>query len=222
MIQRSTLKFLSALKRHNQKAWMDLHRHEYELAKQDFELFIQSVLEVFSKKDRSLEGLTAKSCIFRINRDIRFTKDKSPYKTNMGASLSKGGKKGIYAGYYFHLEPGHSFAGGGLYMPDPAVLAKVRQEIDYNFTDFKKILQARSFRSIYEELDSSPEFRLSRLPKGYELDHPASAFLRLKSLIAFRALDDKELTHSSLLKLTVKAFEALQPLITFLNTALDD
>ena len=140
----------------------------------------------------------------------------------MGASLSKGGKKSIYAGYYFHLEPGNSFVGGGLYMPDPAVLAKVRQEIDYNFPEFNNILRARSFRSIFETLDTSPEIRLSRLPKGYEPRHPAAEFLRLKSVIAFRDLADKEVTHPSLLKLTVKAFEALQPLIIFMNTALDD
>ena len=114
MLQSSTLKFLKNLKKNNNKAWFDAHRKEYEAAKIDFENFIQSVLDKQSKNDRDLKELTAKKCMFRINRDVRFSKDKSPYKTNFGASMSKGGKKSGLAGYYFHLEPGKSFLGGGL------------------------------------------------------------------------------------------------------------
>ena len=117
MFQTATIKFLKDLKKDNNKPWFDANRKRYEEAKNDFAQFIQSVLEKHGKKDAAIKDLKAKDCMFRINRDIRFSKDKSPYKTNFGASMNRGGKKSIYAGYYFHLEPSESFVGGGLWMP---------------------------------------------------------------------------------------------------------
>ena len=118
MFQSSTVSFLKELKKNNNKPWFDSHREKYLSAKTDFENFIEKLLAATSVFDADLKELTAKNCTFRINRDIRFSKDKTPYKTNMGASLNRGGKKSIFAGYYFHLEPGgKSFAGGGLWMP---------------------------------------------------------------------------------------------------------
>ena len=138
MLQSSTLKFLKALKKNNNKPWFDAHRKEYEQAKGDFTFFIQSVIDKHSKSDPTINSISAKDCMFRINRDIRFSKDKSPYKTNMGAYINRGGKKSLFGGYYFHCEPGQSFVGGGLWMPMPPELNKVRQEIDYNYAAFKK------------------------------------------------------------------------------------
>ena len=117
MFQPSTLKFLRDLKKNNNKPWFDAHRNQYEDARNDFENFIGAVLEKLGKKDDTIRDLKPKQCMFRINRDIRFSKDKSPYKTNFGASIDRGGKKSIFAGYYLHLEPGKSFVGGGLWMP---------------------------------------------------------------------------------------------------------
>jgi uncharacterized protein (TIGR02453 family) len=120
MIQASTLKFLKELKKNNNKPWFDANRKRYEEAKKDFENFIQQVINAHSKKDKTLASLKAKDCMFRINRDVRFSKDKSPYKTNLGASINKGGRKAFQtAGYYFHLEPGQLFVGGGVYQPFP-------------------------------------------------------------------------------------------------------
>lgn len=222
MLQPATLKFLKDLKKNNNKPWFDVNRNRYELAKKDFEIFIQSVIDSFGKKDKSISLLKAKDCMFRINRDIRFSKDKSPYKSNFGASINKGGRKAMNsAGYYFHLEPGQCFVGGGLYQPMPDELKKLRQEIDYNFNDFKKITGAGKFKSLYGDLDKSPEFLLSRVPKGFEPDNPAAEYLRLKSYIAMVALNDAELTTKDLVKKTVAAFETLQPLIQFINKGLD-
>src|SRR6266480_2770376 len=144
MLHPLTLKFLKDLKKHNNKAWFDANRAAYETAKIDFENFIQSLLDRHGKNDADLTDLLARKCMFRINRDIRFSKDKSPYKTNFGASMDKGGKKSGFAGYYFHLEPGKSFVGGGLWMPAPDVVKKVRQEIDYCFDEFKRSLKKNS------------------------------------------------------------------------------
>jgi uncharacterized protein (TIGR02453 family) len=222
MLQPATLKFLKDLKKNNNKPWFDVNRNRYELAKKDFEIFIQSVIDSFGKKDKTISLLKAKDCMFRINRDIRFSKDKSPYKSNFGASINKGGRKAMdSAGYYFHLEPGQCFVGGGLYQPMPDELKKLRQEIDYNFNDFKKIVGSGKFKSFYGDLDKSPEFLLSRVPKGFEPDNPAAEYLRLKSYIAMVAVKDEELISKDLVKKTVAAFETLQPLIQFINKGLD-
>lgn len=161
--------------------------------------------------------------MFRINRDVRFAKDKSPYKSNFGASINKGGRKAMNsAGYYFHLEPGNSFLGGGLYQPMPDELKKVRQEIDYNFADFKKIVGSGKFKSVYKDLDRSKEFVLSRVPKGYEADNPAAEYLKLKSYIAMIPVSDKELISGELIKKTIDAFAALMPLLIFLNNSVEE
>jgi len=234
MLQSSTLKFLKDLKKNNNKPWFDKNRKVYEAAKADFTAFIQKVIDLHGKSDNSIKNLLAKDCLFRINRDIRFAKDKSPYKTNFGASINKGGKKAWdsagfnakgkiawdSAGYYFHLEPGGCFKGGGIYMPPSDALKKVRQEIDYNFADFKKLIVSKKFKSVYGDLDKSKEFILSRVPKGYEADNPAAEYLRLKSYIAMIKISDKDLTSKDLVKKTVAAFEALQPLIGFINAAI--
>ena len=220
MLQPSTLKFLKDLKKNNNKPWFDANRKRYEEAKADFANFIQQVIDLYGKKDKSIASLKAKDCMFRINRDVRFSKDKSPYKTNFGASINKGGRKAMNtAGYYFHLEPGQLFVGGGLYQPMPPELNKVRQEVDYCFDEFKKIISSKKFKTVYKDLDKSKEFTLSRVPKGYEADNPAADYLKLKSFIAFRLLSDKDATSKPLLKITVDSFKTLSPLINFLNRA---
>ncbi|HRG81411.1 MAG TPA: DUF2461 domain-containing protein, partial [Chitinophagaceae bacterium] len=217
MLQTATINFLKELKKNNNKPWFDLNRKKYESAKADFAAFIQQVIDLHGKKDPGISGLLAKDCMFRINRDTRFAKDKSPYKTNFGASINKGGKKAWNtAGYYFHLEPGSCFTGGGIYMPEPDVLKKIRQEIDYNLPSFKKILSAKKFSTVYKELNKSPEYLLSRVPKGFEADNPAAEYLKLKSYIAMVPLSNTDLTSKDLVKKTVAAFDALQPLIEFI------
>jgi uncharacterized protein (TIGR02453 family) len=220
MLQPATIKFLKDLKKHNTKEWFDKNRTLYEAAKTDFAELIQAAIDKFGKKDESIALLKAKDCVFRINRDVRFSKDKSPYKTNMGASINKAGKKAWNtAGYYFHFEPGGSFVGGGLYMPEPLILKKVRQEIDYNFNDFKKIMGNKKFAAVYKDLDHSAEMKLSRPPKDYEAENPAIEYIKLKSFIAMVPVTDAELADKNLVKKIADAFEALQPLINFLNHA---
>lgn len=222
MLQPSTLRFLKSLKKNNTKAWFDQHRDEYTAARADYSAFLGELIQGIAAWDSSVAGLTPRDCMFRINRDIRFSKNKAPYKTNFGASINAGGRKAMNrAGYYFHLEPGESFAGGGLYMPEPGTLQKVRQEIDYDYPALKKILAAPGFRKTFGGLDTDPAFRLSRVPRGYPADHPAADYLRLKSLIAFAPLTDAELTEKNALKKTLAACKALFPLLQFLNRNLE-
>ncbi len=222
MLHSSTIKFLKDLKKNNNKPWFDANRKVYETAKQNFAEFIEAVIKKHAQKDASISHLTPKDCMFRINRDVRFSKDKSPYKSNFGASINSGGKKSLTAGYYFHLEPGECFVGGGIYMPMPEELKKLRQEIDYNFSDFKKIIGSKKFKSVYGDLDRSAEYTLSRVPKGYETDNPAAEYLKLKSYVTMVKFSDVDLTSKELVKKTVAAFETLQPLLVFLNKAIAD
>ena len=220
MLEPQTLRFLNGLKKNNNKSWFDAHRAQYEAARIDFQNFIQLVIDAFGKIDPNIAGQTARSCLFRINRDVRFSKDKSPYKTAFGASIKPGGRKSGLAGYYFHLEPGASFIGGGLWMPEPADVKKVRQEIDYNWDEFQGILGAKAFQSIYGDVYKHPDVSLANAPKGYQKDHPAIEYLKLKSFIAETSISDEELTKATLHTKTVAAFEALQPLLQFINRAL--
>ena len=222
MLLPATIKFLKDLKKNNDKSWFDAHRTQYEAAKKNFEQFIQAVIDKHSKQDASIKEQTAKSSMFRINRDVRFSKDKSPYKTNFGASINRGGKKSIYAGYYFHCEPGESFVGGGLWMPMPPETKKIRQEIDYCFDEFKKIVSNKKFQAVYGNLYQGEDVALTRVPQGFEKDNPAGEYLKLKSWLAMQQLKDSDLTTDGLVKKTVAAFEALQPLLMFLNRALDE
>jgi len=223
MLQSTTLKFLQSLKKNNSKEWFDTNRKQYESAKADFAALVDAIIKNLGKKDPSIAGLSAKNCVFRINRDVRFSKNKEPYKTNMGASITAGGKKVMMAGYYFHLEPGgKSFVGGGLYMAEPDKLKKVRQEIDYNWEEFSKIIQDKKFKSIYADLDKSEGMSLVREPKGYEKDNPAINYIKLKSWIALKPITDKQLTENELVKTITDSFEALFPLIDFLNKALSE
>jgi uncharacterized protein (TIGR02453 family) len=222
MLAPTTLQFLKALDKNNNKAWFDAHRKQYDAAKLNFSELTQQVITQFGKKEPSIALLQPKECVFRINRDVRFSKNKAPYKNNMGASIKAGGKKSLLAGYYIHLEPGgKSFVGGGLYMPDAAIVGKVRQEIDYNYTTFLRIVENKKFIAQYGGLDFSEGLSLVREPKGYEKENPAIKYLKLKSWIATSPLSDTALQDKNLATQLTKAFEYLQPLISFLNEALE-
>lgn len=222
MIEVSTVKFLKDLKKNNNKPWFDAHRKQYEAAKENFIAFIQTLIDKHSLKDATIKEQEGKKCIFRINRDIRFSKDKTPYKSNFGASINMGGKKSMFGGYYFHFEPGGSFVGGGVWQPMPPELKKIRQEIDYCHDEFKKIIGGKKFKSVYGDLYRGDDVSLSRVPQGFENDNPAAENLKLKSWIAMREVKDAELSSKELVKKSLEAFETLQPLLQFINRTMKD
>ncbi|MCU0376149.1 MAG: DUF2461 domain-containing protein [Chitinophagaceae bacterium] len=213
---------MKALKANNDKAWMDANRQAYLAAKADFELFAAGLLTGMQAVDPDLAGLQVKDCTFRINRDIRFSANKAPYKTNMAFYLAKGGKKTVNAGYYCHVEPGGCFVAGGMWMPMPPELKKVRQEIDYNFADFKKILTEKGFKKQFGGLQMSSETQLTRPPKGYEADNEAIEFIRLKSFIASMPLEDAVFTGKNAVETVLGTFKLVLPLVKFLNLAIQE
>ncbi len=220
MLQFSTLKFLKDLKKNNNKPWFDEHRKEYETAKSDFYSLTEQLIKTIAGFDAPIGHLSAKECLFRINRDVRFSKDKSPYKTNMAAYFNKAGKKGSGAGYYLHIEPGKSVAAGGIWMPEPAVLANIRQEIDYSFDKWKKIIGKADFKKTFTEGVKSSE-SLVRPPKGYDETNRAIEFLKMKSFIVSKPFADKDILNKGFIAAVSKTCNSMKPVIDFLNTALE-
>jgi uncharacterized protein (TIGR02453 family) len=221
MLKTSTLKFLKDLKKNNNKTWFEKNKSVYLDAREDAEQFVAQLIAGLGKVDPDVKALQAKDCTYRIYRDIRFSSDKTPYKVHMGAFLNKGGKKAPTAGYYFHLQPGgKSMAGGGLWMPMPAELNRVRQEIDYNFTEWAKILGDRKFKKYFPDGLDQEEI-LSRPPKGYDAENPAIDYLKLKSFVVTRPLTDEGIASRALLKELLNIFESMKPFVYFLNRSLE-
>jgi uncharacterized protein (TIGR02453 family) len=216
MLQKSTLAFLEQLARNNNKPWFEKNKDAYTNAKEDFEQFVTTVLTGLSTLDPSFKQLTAKDCVMRIYRDVRFSKDKSPYKLNFGAGFSSGGKKFPGAGYYLHVEPGKCFAGGGIWQPEGAMLKAIRQEIDYGFDEFRKILAAREFKKNFAQIDGD---KLVKVPMGYGEDNPAIEYLRLKSFTVSGNLSDADMTNKKAAAAVNEVFAAMKPFVDFLNRA---
>jgi len=219
MIEQTTIQFLKGLHKNNNREWFLANKVKYEAAKNNFLAFVETTLNEIQKFDNNLNELTAKQCVFRINRDVRFSKNKDPYKNNFGASFSKGAKKINAAGYYFHLEPGNSFIGGGLWMPEAPDLQKIRQEIDYCYKEFSGIINNNKFANTFGSL--SEEAKLTRPPKGYDIDNPAIEFLKLKSFTAIVPIKDAEILDKRIIKKSTDIFKTLSPLVHFLNRAID-
>jgi uncharacterized protein (TIGR02453 family) len=217
MLQVSTLAFLKALKKNNNREWFEKNRGKYELAKEDFGQFTGELIKELAKSNPALGNLKVKDCVFRIYRDVRFSKNKSPYKTNMGAYFVAGGKKSDKAGFYIQVEPGNSFMAGGCWMPQAPQLKAIRQEIDYNLIDFEKVIHEKSFKKLFGELSDT---RLKTTPKGYDSSNPAIDHLRQTSFIAQTAIEDKLFVSKTLVKKCGTVYSSMMPLLKFLNTAM--
>lgn len=220
MIQKNTIDFLKLLRDNNNKPWFDAHKKQYEEARAAFIQSVEKIIDGLANIEGDLGNLTAKECVFRINRDVRFSKDKRPYKNNMSAYFNKAGKKGNGAGYYVHIEPGKSFIAAGIWMPEPADLARIRQEIDYNFDEWKKITGNRSFKKQFEKgIDKTNS--LVRPPKGYDEENPAIDFLKLKSFVVTKPFTDASVMNKTFLGELLKSFGEVKPMIDFINRSLD-
>jgi uncharacterized protein (TIGR02453 family) len=213
------LTFLARLAKNNNREWFEKNKTIYLEAKDNFEAVVTRVLDDLISFNPELRGLNPKKLPFRIYRDVRFSKDKSPYKLNMGAGFSPNGKLVQEPGYYLHIQPGNkSFAAGGIYMPDAANLAKVRQEIDYNGDKMMKILKDKKFKKWYKGLDDSD--KLKTMPKGYPADHPYVDLLKNKSFIVTHSFTDTQVKDKKFLKNVVEAYKAIRPLNDFLKEAI--
>lgn len=215
-INASTLEFLNLLKNNNNKEWFDKNRSMYLAAKANFEIFVQSLIQEIIGFEPIMKGLEVKSCVFRINRDVRFSHDKSPYKTNMGAFMVRGGKKNgdKYAGFYFHIEPGKSMLAGGAYVPPAQWLNSIREKIDNEPERLISIINHPEFKKYFGQIEGE---KLKKVPKGFSPDHKYVELLKFKSYLAMTESSDKKVISDDYFKYSINVFKAMKPLNDFLN-----
>jgi uncharacterized protein (TIGR02453 family) len=220
MLSKDTLQFLDDLKANNDRNWFLENKKRYEFFKKDYSKLVSDFLNGMKPLDASLEMLEVKNCTFRINRDIRFSKDKSPYKTHLGIWLSSGAKGQNRSGYYIHIEKNASFIAGGVYSPEPEDLKKIRKEIAFFYEDLENILNETNFKKEFKNLEFNDTNRLKNPPKGFEKEHPGIEFLKLKSFIATQKIDILESTQKDFVSKMCKKLITLKPLNDFINRAL--
>lgn len=214
----TVFKFLKQLEKNNNKDWFDAHKDEYLKAKEEYEKYVDGIIHGVLKFDKKIDpSLTGKQCAFRIYKDVRFSKDKTPYKINMGAAISPGGKKSSEAGYYFHAQPGNSFIAGGIWGPEPDKLQAIRQEIDYNSKGLIKIMNSVQFKKYYKGLDEDD--KLKTAPKGFEKDHPQIELIKNKHFIVSHMFNDKAILTANSQKAIVDACKAMHPFLQYLREA---
>ena len=213
------LSFLSGLQKNNTREWMEANKSKYLSSKQQFEDIISSLIDNIAVFDPHIVGSEPKKCIFRLHRDIRFSKDKRPYKENMGGFINKEGRKGMDGGYYIHIQPGKSMLAGGIYMPPSDILKKIRQEIDYNPDGLINFMNSSSFKEYFGSFEGD---RLKKAPKGYSPDHPNIELLKLKYYIIVHRLEDAELLKPDFLENATQILKAMLPLNNYLRTALHE
>ena len=215
-LKKESFDFLDDLKLNNNRPWFEENKNRYEATKEDFTEFIAALLpKIYSIEPIPLKE--PKKYLFRIYRDVRFSKDKSPYKTNMGASIERG-PEGKMCGFYLHLENNQCFAGGGIWQPQPDVLKKVRQEIDYNGSDLHKILSDKAFKEMFGAIggDFGTE-KLARPPKGYEADNPNIELLKLKNYVIGRKFEMHDVLSDQFVDMVAETYQTALPFFRFFD-----
>ena len=220
MLSKDTLQFLDDLKANNNRDWFLDNKKRYEAFKKDYQLLVADLLDAMKPLDPSLEMLEVKNCTFRINRDIRFSKDKTPYKSHLGIWLSSGAKGLNRSGYYIHLENGSSFIAGGLYCPEANDLKKMRKEIAYFHEDLEAILNEKEFKKEFNDFDRDEKNTLKNPPRGYEKEHPAIDLLKLKSFESSQKINFSTAGTKDFVTTVSEKLILLKPLNDFINRAL--
>jgi uncharacterized protein (TIGR02453 family) len=216
---RAGIDFMKRLKRNNNRPWFEKHKEEYEavvkLPMQSLIAALQPHFEVFAPEF----DIHPKKSLFRIYRDVRFSKDKTPYKTHVAAHFVLRGKpKGVEgSGYYLHIEPGEVFLGGGIYMPDSDQLKKIRRAIAGQPDRFLSILEQKQFKKVFKRLQGET---LQRVPQGYEADHPMAEWLKYKQFFVWVEWSETKSARQKFVTDVVEVFEAATPLVRFLNEAM--
>jgi uncharacterized protein (TIGR02453 family) len=220
MLSKDSLLFLEDLKANNNRDWFLENKKRYDIFKKDYHQLVSDFLDAMKPLDPALEMLEVKNCTFRINRDIRFSKDKSPYKDHLGVWLSSGAKGANRSGYYVHIEKGASFIAGGFYCPEAEDLKKVRKEIAFFYEDLEEILNNTDFKKEFGDFDRNEKNLLKNPPRGYEKEHPAIELLKLKSFETSQKFDIEEVTKADFVAKMSKKLILLKPLNEFINRAL--
>jgi uncharacterized protein (TIGR02453 family) len=216
---RPALSFIQDLRENNNRPWFEQNRAYYEQARDAFESFVNYLINKFRESDQ-LQGLTARECVARIYRDIRFSKDKSPYKTGLGARIAPGGWKATRLGYYVHLEPsGQTVIAGGLYMPEPGQLARFRRAMDRDATQFRQLTQAKSFLETFGTIRGE---KLKTAPQGYDRSHPEIELLQLKQVTVVHPYSDAEVLAPDFPTRALAVCRTMKPFLDYLDGVLEE
>jgi len=213
------IQFLNELSENNNREWFQKNKKWYDESREKVLFLTEVVINEIRKFDPDVPLLEPKDCLFRIFRDVRFSHDKSPYKTNFGSFIAKGGRKSSYAGYYFHIEPSGSFVGGGIYMPAAEPLKAIRDYIAENGEEFLLLTNNKNFKKVYPEMMDD---KLKMAPKGYSPDHEFINLLRYKSFAFSSQFDKSQILADNYIEKLVHSFKTLQPVNRFLNDALEN
>jgi len=217
-MKRTIIDFLYILKENNNREWFQANKNLYEEARSDYEQFAESLIPVIQSFEPRITNLTVKETMFRIYRDVRFSKDKTPYKTYFGSYIAPGGRKSIYCGYYMHIEPGNCFLAGGAYRPQSEYLKNIRSEIYYNLKGFEEILNDATFKKTFGQIVGE---KLKRPPKGFPAEFGGVELLKFKDFTIFHQLDELQLLSKDFGNYAVNIFKKMKPLNDFINRALD-
>jgi uncharacterized protein (TIGR02453 family) len=222
MLDKKTLMFLKHLNLNNSKEWLVENKDLYEFVKNDIFSFSQLLISSLENSDEQISNahLDYKKCITRLNRDLRFSKDKTPYKTDYYIVLNKNGKNSPSAFYYVHIEPGNCFAGGGVYNPQSPELKKIRHKIEHHFDEWMSIITNKEFIQIFP-IGICNSGVLKNVPRGFNRDSPAMEFLKMKGFYTMKNMTDKEIVSEDVVEKIMNCFRATKPLIHFLNQAIE-
>ena len=214
---KQVLRFLHALSLHNDKVWFEAHKADYLKAKATVGELAVKLIEGIRAFDDTIGPLSASDCTYRIYRDVRFSKDKSPYKTHMGVFVNRGGKKSGYSGYYFHIDGngGHLLAVGN-YFTEPRVLKVLREDILLGGGDFRQILDRAAPGLVLDTSES-----LKKVPKGFPAEGPDAEFFKLKNFCLLEDLDDAFILSPDLADRVLAIFRTGKPFLDYVNRAID-
>ncbi|MGZ4035431.1 MAG: DUF2461 domain-containing protein [Bacteroidia bacterium] len=214
-IQPSNLDFLKQVKKNNNRDWFNSHKEKYLSEHEDIIAFADALLYEMNKHD-VIETPSGKKSLHRIYRDTRFSKEKTPYKTNWSGSFKRATKR-RRGGYYFHIEPGNSFIAGGFWGPAPEDLKRIRDEFAYDAAPLKKILKSKSFINTFGTLKGE---QVKTTPKGYDAKSPAIDLLRYKQFLLVKKFTDKEVLSDDFLKKANETFKAMRPFFNYMSDVL--
>lgn len=211
------LEFLDQLNKNNNRQWFEANKKLYQQAKTEFDKFIESIIPLTKSIDPDIDVFKASECVFRIFRDVRFSKSKLPYKTNFGALIAEGGRKRNNPGFYLHLEPDNSFIGGGVYMPVPEHLKAIREKIFENPQEFKSIIENKEFKKYFKELYGE---KLKSAPRGFPKDFAELELLKYKHYAVLHTVPDSFWTHKDLETNISSIFSSQFQLNRFIKSAI--
>lgn len=211
--------FLKKLAANNNREWFNSHRTDYDRAEAEFEELLTAVIARISVFDPTVVHVQAKSCIYRIYRDLRFTQDKTPYKIHFGGFINARGKKALHCGYYIHLQPEESGLAGGVWCPEPKLLKAIRESVYDNIDEFRAIVEDPAFKRYFPVIGGS---RLTSAPKGFPQDFPFMNYLKPKDYAFYGALPDKFFTSCDFVEKSAAIFKQMKRLNDFFDYTLDD